>query len=167
MLRRKVSYGSDAHWLPLSTGNYGRRGSCCGNTHRLPLPTGNCWRKVSCCGDALWSTIPTGNFTPEHFDSGSLSFSTLRRQKKPVGGETDRFLERGQIIIKKIQGKNDKNQRTSFSSLGSYISFHHGDLNRGNYLLCFQLTIGQLMYILYHLFPKLQALFHIFFEIFM
>lgn len=88
-------------------------------------------------------------------------------KKKPVGGETDRFLERGQIIIKKIQGKNDKNQRTSFSSLGSCISFHHGDLNRGNFLLCFQLTIGQLMYILYHLFPKLQALFHHFFKIFM
>ena len=79
-------------------------------------------------------------------------------KKKPVGGE---------IIIKKIQGKNDKNQRTSFSSLGSCISFHHGDLNRGNFLLCFQLTIVQLMYILYHLFPKLQALFHHFFKIFM
>lgn len=38
MLRRKVSYGSDAHWLPLSTGNYGRKVSCCGNTHWLPLP---------------------------------------------------------------------------------------------------------------------------------
>lgn len=46
--------------------------------------------------DALWSTIQAGIFTPERFDSGSLSFSTLRRQqKKPVGGETDRFLERG------------------------------------------------------------------------
>lgn len=54
-----------------------------------------------------------------------------------------------------------------FLRLAAVFPFIMGDLNRGNFLLCFQLTIGQLMYILYHLFPKLQALFHHFFKIFM
>ena len=147
MLRRKVSYESDTHWLPLPTGNCWRRGSCCGNTHWLPLPTGNCWRKVSCFGDALWSAIPTGNcwqkvsygrnahwlplptgnFTPERFDSGSLSFSTLRKQqKKPVGGETTGFWREGKLLSRKSKVKMIRINAPPFLRLAAVFPFIMG-----------------------------------------
>ena len=167
MLRRKVSYGSDTHWLPLSTGNCWRKVSCCGNTHWLPLPTGNCWqkisccgnthwlplptgncwrkvsccgnthwlplptgncwRKVSCCGDALWSAIPTGNFTPERFDSGSLSFSTLRRQQKSLSaGKPTGFWREGKLLSRKSKVKMIRINAPPFLRLAAVFPFIMG-----------------------------------------
>lgn len=93
----------------------------------LPLPTGNCWRKVSCCGDALWSAIPTGNFTPERFDSGSLSFSTLRRQQKSLSaGKPTGFWREGRLLSRKSKVKMIRINAPPFLRLAAVFPFIMG-----------------------------------------
>ena len=110
---------------------------------------------------SLPSSLPF-NFLllPEYgFSLSYYHLVLLQRKKIPASGETDRNLWReGKLLSRKSNVKKIRKSTPPLSITSSVFPVF-----TGNWIQeadeCFQLTLGQLMFILYHLFPKVQGLY--------